>query len=100
MATTEASLAQSIEEQSVLVTKLKADNADAVSIEDARKRLAELKKSLNLLKLAATSGKDTGKKKERLLLKTAKVRKGFVCMDFWPNCSSGHARLWTKRDVL
>ncbi|THH11587.1 hypothetical protein EW145_g537 [Phellinidium pouzarii] len=72
MATTESSLSQEISEQTALVTKLKADNSETSLVEEARKKLAELKKNLNLLKNAASGGKDTGKKKERLLLKTAK----------------------------
>ncbi|KAI5121828.1 hypothetical protein M0805_003262 [Coniferiporia weirii] len=72
MADTEVSLSQEISEQTALVAKLKADSSEATTVEAARKRLAELKKSLNLTKNAASGGKDTGKKKERLLLKTAK----------------------------
>ena len=73
MATTEGSLSKEIEEQSALVTKLKAESAESTVYEEARKRLAELKKNLNLLRNAAGGGKGSEKKKERLLLKTAKV---------------------------
>ena len=41
--------------------------------DDAWKKLGELKKSLGALKKEAGGGKDPGKKRERLLLKTAKV---------------------------
>ena len=70
---TEESLTQEIQQQSALVNKLKADGAEAAAIDDAWKKLGELKKSLGALKKEAGSGKDSGKKKERLLLKTAKV---------------------------
>lgn len=74
MAATEESLTQEIAEQSAVVAKLKAEASDAAALEAEKKKLSELKKNLNLLKNAANGGKDAGKKKERLLLKTAKVR--------------------------
>lgn len=76
MAAAEESLAQEISEQSKLVAKLKSDSsAQAVAaLEEAKRKLAELKKKENITKNAASGGKDAGKKKERLLLKTAKVR--------------------------
>ena len=74
MAATEESLTQEIAEQSAAVAKLKAEASDAAALEAEKKKLSELKKNLNLLKNTANGGKDAGKKKERLLLKTAKVR--------------------------
>lgn len=70
---TEESLNQEILQQNALVNKLKADNAEAGVFADARNKLGELKKSLAVLKNVSGGAKDTGKKKERLLLKTAKV---------------------------
>lgn len=70
---TEESLGQDIVQQSALVNRLKAEGADASVFDEARKRLGELKKSLQQLKITSGGGKDAGKKKDRLLLKTAKV---------------------------
>ena len=72
-ASDEASLTQQIAEQTALFSKLKLENSEPSLVEEARKKLAELKKSLGILKNASGEGKDAGKKKERLLLKTAKV---------------------------
>ncbi|KAI0037949.1 class II aaRS and biotin synthetase [Auriscalpium vulgare] len=77
MATAESVQAE-LTEQTEIFNKLRLDNAEPAVLEDTRKRLAELKKSLAALK-NASGGKNGGKKKERLLLKTPKVR---------------HARLW------
>lgn len=71
MATAE-SLNQEIAQQNILVKELGLQNAEASALEEAKKKLGELKKSLGTLTKAAGGGKDT-KKKERLLLKTAKV---------------------------
>lgn len=66
-------LTQEVAQQTTLVNKLKDEKAEGSAFEDARKKLGELKKSLALLKNAASGGRETAKKKERLLLKTAKV---------------------------
>ena len=71
MATVE-SLAKEIEQQSAHLVTLRKQQAEDATVEEAKKKLGELKKSLALLK--GGSSKDAGKKKERLLLKTAKVR--------------------------
>ena len=63
-----------IADKSALFNQLKAraDPAEAAELEAARVTLGELKKSRGaLLRAAGAGGKD--KKKERLLLKTAKV---------------------------
>lgn len=63
-----------IAEQSALFNQLKAraDPAEAVDLEAARVRLGELKKSRGaFLRASGAGSKD--KKKDRLLLKTAKV---------------------------
>ncbi|KZP29283.1 histidine-tRNA ligase [Athelia psychrophila] len=70
MATTE-SLNQEIAQQNTLCNDLRQQNAEASLVEEAKKKLGELKKSLGALNKAAAGGKET-KKKERLLLKTAK----------------------------
>lgn len=70
MATAET-LAAEIEEQTKLFNKLRLENAEQAAMEDVRKRLGELKKALGQLNAQAGG---SGKKKERLLLKTPKVR--------------------------
>lgn len=70
MATAE-SLSAEIEEQTKLFNKLRLENAEQAAMEDVRKRLGELKKALGQLNAQAGG---SGKKKERLLLKTPKVR--------------------------
>lgn len=62
------------------LNELRLQSADVAVVEEAKKKLGELKKSLALLKGAGGS-KDTGKKKERLLLKTAKVRSRSVSFE-------------------
>lgn len=101
MATTE-SLNQEIAQQSTLFNELRQQNADASLIEAAKQKLGDLKRSLGALTKAAGGDKDT-KKKERLLLKTAKVRgrtrsrPSFGCSRV---THSGYAGLWPRRDVL
>ena len=73
MSTPEAINAE-IATQTELFNKLRLENAEPAALEETRKKLGELKKSLALLKNAAGGSKDAGKKKERLLLKTPKVR--------------------------
>ncbi|KAH7911615.1 hypothetical protein BJ138DRAFT_1113052 [Hygrophoropsis aurantiaca] len=70
MATTE-DINHEITQQSALLADLRSQNADATAIDEAKKRLGELKKSLAAIG-AAGGSKDAAKKKERLLLKTAK----------------------------
>lgn len=53
--------------------QLRLSNAPKTELDEAKKKLGELKKSLALLK-SAEGGGDGAKKKERLLLKTGKVR--------------------------
>ena len=57
-------------QQTELFNKLRIANSDPATLEESRKRLGEIKRELALLK---PGGKDA-KKKERLLLKTPKVR--------------------------
>jgi len=64
--TLNAELAQ----QTELFNKLRIANSDPATLEESRKRLGEIKRELASLK---PGGKDA-KKKERLLLKTPKVR--------------------------
>jgi histidyl-tRNA synthetase len=71
MATAE-SLNQEIAQQTTLFNELRLQNAEPAAVEEAKKKLGELKKSLGALTKAAGGSKDA-KKKERLLLKTAKV---------------------------
>jgi histidyl-tRNA synthetase len=60
---------------SARLTDLRQQAAEPAAVDEAKKRLGELKKSLALLQNAG-GGKEGGKKKERMLLKTAKVRPG------------------------
>ncbi|KAF4605988.1 Cytoplasmic and mitochondrial histidine tRNA synthetase [Pleurotus pulmonarius] len=69
MATPET-LATEIATQTTLLNDLRLQKAEAALVEDAKKKLGELKKTLATLRGGGT--KDAGKKKERLLLKTAK----------------------------
>ena len=71
MAATEESLQKEIDEQTTLFNQLKASADPALA--SVKEKLAELKKNLNQMRNAASGGRDAGKKKERLLLKTAKV---------------------------
>ena len=66
------SLNKEIAERTALWTEAKKTGADAAVVEEHRVKLGELKKALGQLQ-AGAGGKD-GKKRERLLLKTAKVR--------------------------
>ena len=66
-------LKEEIDQQQSLFNDLRAQKADAATLDEAKKRLADLKKQLGQSK-AAAGVKDGGKKRERLLLKTAKVR--------------------------
>ncbi|TDL26414.1 histidyl-tRNA synthetase [Rickenella mellea] len=68
----ENQLKAQIAQQSSYVNKLKADGADEGIVSEAWNKLGELKKALGQLKSQAAIGKDAGKRKERLLLKTAK----------------------------
>ncbi|TCD62870.1 Cytoplasmic and mitochondrial histidine tRNA synthetase [Steccherinum ochraceum] len=70
MATPEA-LGEAIAQQSALLVDLRKQQADNAVIEEAKKKLGELKKAQGQL-LSAGGSKESGKKKERLLLKTAK----------------------------
>ncbi|KAG6876135.1 hypothetical protein C0992_000784 [Termitomyces sp. T32_za158] len=65
-----ASQQHDIESQKTLLASLKKDGADQQAIEDAKKHLGELQRALALSK-GKSSGAE-GKKRERLLLKTAK----------------------------
>ncbi|KAM5539957.1 hypothetical protein V8D89_006460 [Ganoderma adspersum] len=68
---TAEALAEEVAAQNTLVNELRKQGADSAAQEEAKKRLGELKKNLALLQHAAGAG-GKGKKKERMLLKTAK----------------------------
>lgn len=76
MASLEA-LTADVAQQSQVLNDLRKQQADPQVVEEAKKKLGELKKSLALLRAGsagATGSKEGGgKKKERLLLKTPKV---------------------------
>ncbi|KAJ8487601.1 hypothetical protein ONZ51_g4067 [Trametes cubensis] len=67
-------LASEIAAQSTLLNDLRKQQADPALVEEAKKKLGDLKKSLALLQNAnaGASGAKEGKKKERILLKTPK----------------------------
>jgi histidyl-tRNA synthetase len=67
------SVNQEIARQTALLNELRLSHAEPPTLEEAKMKLGELKKWFAALKSAA-GGKDAGKKRERLLLKTAKVR--------------------------
>lgn len=71
MATVE-SLNQEIAERSALFNDARKQGTDAAIIEEHKVKLGELKRALGQL-MGASGSKDT-KKRDRLLLKTAKVR--------------------------
>jgi histidyl-tRNA synthetase len=74
-ATSVEQLEQQVAQQTALFNTLRSQHpAGSPELEDARKKLSELKKTLGQSKKddAAKDGA-SGKKKERLLLKTAKV---------------------------
>ena len=77
MATAE-SLAAEIAQQTTLVNELRLQSTDPVALDAAKKKLGELKKTLGAIGKANASsglaGTSESKKKDRLLLKTAKVR--------------------------
>ncbi|KAH9897667.1 histidyl-tRNA synthetase [Cubamyces lactineus] len=67
-------LASEIAAQSTLLNDLRKQQADPALVEEAKKKLGDLKRSLALLQNAnaSASGAKEGKKKERILLKTPK----------------------------
>ncbi|TFK71156.1 histidyl-tRNA synthetase [Pluteus cervinus] len=71
MSTSAPSLEQQVAEQTALFNDLRLQGGDAGTIDEAKKKLGELKKALALTK-SEGGAKDAGKKRERLLLKTAK----------------------------
>jgi hypothetical protein len=69
------SLQQEIKQQTERFNDLRKLNVAAERIREAREKLSDLKR-LHALSKGADAGKDSGgKKRERLLLKTAKVRR-------------------------
>ncbi len=63
-------LNQEITQQSALLNDLRKQQADSSAVEEVKKKLGDLKRALGQLKGGVKEG---GKKKERILLKTAKV---------------------------
>lgn len=95
-----------VAQQQTLFNDLRAKHAaGSPELEEARKKLSELKMALGKAKGRASASAEVagGKKKERLLLKTAKVRI-FVHIVFTIADESrraiGHKGLWPRRDVL
>ncbi|KAH8987365.1 histidine-tRNA ligase [Lactarius hatsudake] len=74
MTSTLDALNAELAQQTELFNRLRIDNSDPAALEESRKRLGEIKRDLAALK---PGGKDA-KKKERLLLKTPKVRAGWL----------------------
>ena len=91
----EKALLDRIEEQTALVNRLRKSGDSGV--DDAKKELSDLKKALGLMKKAEGGEREAGKKKGRLLLKTAKV---CVRTDFYPfrraKMEIGNPRLWPE----
>ncbi|RDX46824.1 histidyl-tRNA synthetase [Lentinus brumalis] len=65
-------LAAEVAAQSALVNDLRKQQADAATVEEAKKKLGDLKRTLALAQNAANGGGKGEKKKERMLLKTPK----------------------------
>lgn len=65
-------LAEEIATQSALLADLRKQQAEGPAAEEVKKKLGELKRTLATLQNAAGGGRE--KKKERMLLKTPKVR--------------------------
>jgi len=86
---TAQSLAAEITQQTALVNELRLQNTDPTTLDAAKKKLGELKKTLGAIAkakaeassgAAGTSDNKDGKKKDRLLLKTAKVSPAIWCV--------------------
>ncbi len=97
-----SSLVQEIAEQTALFNNLRTQNADANLIEEAKRKLGELKKAQGVLN---AKGKDKktegeGEKKDRILLKTAKVRRLDDIGAFKADLAAGNKRLWTVGNAL
>ena len=81
MASSLSTLEQEMESQNALFNELRLSGTNPAGLEEVKKKLGELKKSLGQAKKAAaaenSAGSGTkdaaGKKKDRILLKTAKV---------------------------
>ncbi|TBU26849.1 histidyl-tRNA synthetase [Dichomitus squalens] len=65
-------LTEEVAAQSALVNELRKQGADGGAVEEAKKRLGELKRALALLQNAKAGGAKGEKRKERMLLKTPK----------------------------
>ncbi|RPD82835.1 histidyl-tRNA synthetase [Lentinus tigrinus ALCF2SS1-7] len=65
-------LTEEVAAQSALVNDLRKQQADAATVEEAKKKLGELKRTLALAQHTAGGGGKGEKKKERMLLKTPK----------------------------
>jgi len=70
------SLQDEVAQQKTLLRDLQNQKADAALLEEAKKKLGDLQRSFALLQNAMGGG---SKKKERLLLKTPKVRTTSSC---------------------
>jgi hypothetical protein len=68
-----ASITHEIAQQTALLNELRLKQAEPSSVDQVKKKLGELKKSLAQLNSNSHAGKDAAKKRERMLLKTAKV---------------------------
>lgn len=100
MTSTTDTLNAELVQQTELFNKLRIENSDPIALEESRKRLGEIKRQLAALR---PGGKDA-KKRERLLLKTPKVRLR-SCLVHRPAIQPtrlllGDARLWPWRNVL
>ena len=74
MESSKDALQKEIEQQTLFVNDLRKQNATPAIIDEAKKKLGDLKKSLALSKGTYVAKDAGGKKRERLMLKTAKVR--------------------------
>lgn len=97
------SVTEEIAKQKTLFNDLRLNNAEPSAVDEAKKKLGELQKTLGAMSKASGGHKDAGKKKERLLLKTGKARQlqsTFISTSNLSSSGIGHSRLWPRRDVL
>lgn len=96
-------LERDVTQQQVLFNELRINpTAGSSELDEARKKLSQLKMELGKVKGKASGPADAanGKRKGRLLLKTAKVGKNGIQVADDSHRILGYQGLWPHRDVL
>jgi len=91
-------LSAAITEQTQRLNDLRLSKLqDQAAIDEAKKNLSELRKTLGELKRGTAGPKEDVKKRERLLLKTAKASRPslLVTLDLIEKGPTGNSGLWT-----